>query len=1392
VRLPYVNLRWVAASLVVILLAALPVVGWGWWNRRPEKRWEAALDYYHQGENFRGVGKPTKPSEEDKAKARTAYEKARTQVEQFMDQAPKDPRMAEAQMLRFKVLWPLAGLKPDEAATLQNEAFRSGQVAARLDDKNIEAQAVMVFENFSQNNFSAAYPYARTLVDNLTPEKERQVELDDFNDYVIGAYYVLALKDLQNNHPDDALKDLEAGQAREKARPNAPGKPEPRWRSVLVEVLALQKKIELSAKDPTAAKKAEDRLKTVLNQSVERARNEAKEMVPAADGKPEMPRVATMSLTNSNGLIDVLLAGVVKADSHQTVADRADVLMQVCEKMAGTTGAAPHVYQEAVRGSSRLVFFNGGLPAANRLTSEEMVKVQAKAVAINDTVQKNGGAIDPSAYLDMSRTVLQTQNDRPRALEVVKRGLKVAADQHLPAKDPRVLALQSQAAWLLLLDRKVKEAEEYLAQIALQSQLSPDVAYMRGLGAVLDGRLDEGVKQLSAARTSARFKDTLPLLLGLSNAYLGMGQMENAAPVLEEVIKIRKVQEGKNREDEPWINVWQPTLTHSTLDLLRCYLTLALKITDKKEAKTYAAYVGRADELSKELKPTFLANDALAAWLNFDMARLRALEAKDPNSIEADVLRGKLTEMIGKLPPTAKDDPRVLWSEVNLILGQKETNPAVVGGAVAAPFGAPTDLAVRLGELGRLRAGAAWQWAKAEERITSAAAAQKDSLPTQLAWVRWQVINGRQEDALAKLSELEDKASTDQEKRRIRAARVGLLLAEGKKEEADKIIQTMRGQGGEDVTGDLLYVKMLLDSGDPAKADEVFKNVLNKHDQTGLYHYWKGQTALAGGDFMQAIQSYERSLEFVQFKALSENAILACVQGIQNGPPGKPDKANPEAALKEARRLRTAHPRDPAVLFAFAAAARVMDEVYGDDAMEGALNDLMKVLAEDKALAANGPYVAAQQWVAAGRPDRARKILEENRKHLPSLALAIQLAIADEDWAAAADDLKAVTALQPDLLDLPLWRAALHEARGESKEAKEIYTKFIEDNPKLNTGYLAMARLHERAKEYKEALAWVKKWREKMPDEVNGINALIRVLAEDGQAAEASKAAEDFIKDQVAKAKTAREEWEAKNPITEKDKDKAKEEADNRAKVRESIPDTLRLSMSLQFVTTFQKAKAFAEAERWLDGVAVPLLDKLPEDVKKSNRDSIKMVRASIAMSRGRQLKENDPERARLMDLAIKGYDEVYKDLPGDLISGNNLAWLYVKEKNDPNRAVALVDEVRKGKHKQEPVSPERLPVEFLDTIGTVYQASGRNQESFDLFKQAVDKHYVKEPRVLIYLGRAQQGLQRKADAYATFDKVINLATNQAKATPDPERKERLEKLIADARKEQKNIGIVK
>ena len=109
-------------------------------------------------------------------------------------------------------------------------------------------------------------------------------------------------------------------------------------------------------------------------------------------------------------------------------------------------------------------------------------------------------------------------------------------------------------------------------------------------------------------------------------------------------------------------------------------------------------------------------------------------------------------------------------------------------------------------------------------------------------------------------------------------------------------------------------------------------------------------------------------------------------------------------------------------------------------------------------------------------------------------------------------------------------------------------------------------------------------------------------------------------------------------------------------------------------------------------------------------RIAYKITRANLCMEQGRELKEGSPARSKLMEQAIQDYEAVYKERPGDLLAGNNLAWLLVKEKGEIGRPLDLIEEVRKGQFSHKTISPERLPLEFLDTLGVVYLANNRTR----------------------------------------------------------------------------------
>jgi predicted Zn-dependent protease len=1389
VRMPYLNIRVLILSFVIVLLIAGGVFGWRYYQDRPETLYKSAQEYYKEAE---------KQNETKDPKAQATYEKARTQIDAFLTRIPpQDPRASQAYLLKYNILKPLASLtdaKGDVESKklglyLNEQAFLAGDKAAGLDNNNLEAQAVVLDHHFRLNDFKGAYPYARTLTENLSNLDPKLAERESFQNYIVGAYYVLALRELETDHPDQALDYLAEGQKWEEKRRQTSG---PRWRAAYLEVLALQKKLDMAKKQGGSArvggganprevaKKTEQQLNDQMQKYVARASDEMKKTIPPAEGKSEMPQIATLSKTNIDGLIDLLLMSLKTADNAEMVQDRAELLLDVCQKLAGTSGAAPWIYQAAVHGSGVLASVNAQINPEKRIKPEELGKLQERVVAINDSVMKNGGVINPGAYLEMSRTA-ERENNYPRALKIALDGLKACGD--LPPSDRQVLELHAQAAWLLLLDHKVKEADEHLAVIAAQQKYAPHVAYLQGLGAVLDGRLEDGVSKLKEAQKAPQFKDQLPLLLGLAHAYMGMGQSENAVPVLEQLRKKLKDKGKQNKEEEFWANTWLPDQQRATSNLMKAELDLALRSTDPAQIRVHFE---KAAECFKELKDSFLAEDAIASLVNYQLTRLRIAEASQANPLVVEGLRKDIDQLLGSVPAASKDDPRILWIQVKADLSQHVQDPATIAGSLLTPLGAPNDMAVRLGELGRLRAGFNWQFVKAEQRILDASKKQKDSMAIQLAWVRWLLGMGRNEEAIANLSELQNKAKDDKERRRLLAFRAQLLLQSGKAGEADKIIKELQGGSGEDINALQLYIDEVLAGGDVARAQEEMKKAAAKYDQSGMYHFQRGKIDMLNGDYAQAIHSFERSLEFTQFKAGSEAGLYQSILGLMSGPAGKPEKANPEAAFNEVKALRKRHQDDPAILLAYAQVARLMDEVYGETGMEGALNKLIDVIKEKQPNnAPAGPLQAAREWLAAGRPDRAREMLKAYPGHIPTLVMATQLAVADEDWVAVADDLKRLKELAPNAVELPLWQGALEEARGDSKEAKKTYEQFIKDHPKLDVGYLAMVRVDEHAGKYDSALEWIGKLRKELPDDTNAAVAHVRILAREGKTDEADKTADAFIQSQMKRLRERMDEEEHKRPTTDKD------ELDRRAKARAESLNAAELVLTNQLANAFEQAKAYPQAEKWLTDRLMPLVKKMPESKQKDSMLALNLALGSVYMEQGRQLPENAPQRRELMAKAIQLYDEVWQAMPGSLVAGNNLAWLLVKEKREAPRALALVEEVRKGKYSQKPVSAERLPIEFLDTVGVVMRFNGQNQDSLNLFKEA-QQRYARDPRVTIHLAQSQKALGMRLDAFNTFKQAIDQADERMKSTPNPDRKQDWQKVIDEAKGGQKELQIIR
>jgi predicted Zn-dependent protease len=1104
VRLPVINFRFVFFSVLIVLLLAGGVFGWYWWSNRPDYLFKSAVAYFQAADEAR--------KKEDLVQARQCYESADKQLQTLLE-PDKTPNDSRAWMLRWKVLEGLGRMAArddsERSIKLLTEARICAQRAAR-DPSNLEAQAVVLSYFFANDDFDHAEPYARSLVDHLG---SNTLDLENPEGYIAGAFFVLARAALQPRpiaHPDEALDLIRS--AAEWEQKGTAAKPLPRWRSIDIEARALKIKAEQAKGSSSPGKGKVPRgpqpsasellgqLQSRMAPWVDRVRNELQTEKPASGDKPAQPELTTLSPTDTRGLLDFLLLSIEVAPDAAAVQERADLLLQVAEQVSSVPNCPPHALRETARAVALLPALLSRLPRSQAPRLEELTKLNDRIDKFGLRAQKEGLSLDAGTYLTMARNAhamvrdADTKKYWEQAVQLARKGLDTARARKLPPKNPVVLELNEELAWLLLLQQKTSDAEkEPLAELARHKEMLPTVHYLRGLAAVRDGRLEEGVRELLQAQTSTKFAQQVPLLIGLSYAYMGLARYDRALPVLE---KLQVIYENKARfkpDDELFSQEWMPGLSAVGLEICRCHLALANQAN--LEPRLQQQHFQRALQYQAALRGDEMGPAADALVVNAYVAQARRLRTTQP--LQADRTLEIAHKFLESIPQALRDDPRLVWAQVNLILSEQETNPLAVASAVPLSLGAGSDLGVRLAGNGQLQEGLAWQWQKAEQLLTGLAA-HKDNLQAQFSWCLWLRQRGRLDEALAYLSDLETHASSPENRRQVQLVRAALMLRRGLTEDARKLIEGLEKEQADLAAEVLAISNTALVGGDKGALKERVEKALSKHEQSALLHYWQGQLQQASGNFPEAIQAYERALQFAQFRNLTEAGLLTCVLALAGSPKGGPD-----VAFKEADRLAAAYPSDPAVLLAYAATACQMDNIYGREGMEGALMRLQQVLAETGQSPAVGAYLAAVQWNLAGRPDWARKVLVEkalpaNQHHVPSLVLALQLALADEDWQAAQAFVQTLQQLHPNLQEIPQWQAAILVGLGETAKARKIYEDYVSRYPEQHTGYLGLAALSEKAGDYRTALDWVTKWRAMNPNDLNGLRAQVRILARTG------------------------------------------------------------------------------------------------------------------------------------------------------------------------------------------------------------------------------------------------------------------------------------------------------
>ena len=383
------------------------------------------------------------------------------------------------------------------------------------------------------------------------------------------------------------------------------------------------------------------------------------------------------------------------------------------------------------------------------------------------------------------------------------------------------------------------------------------MSYLQGLAAVLDGRLDDGVRLLNEAiKKDAGFAKDWTLQIALQHAYMAQGRYGEAIPLLQTLYKEGAKLRNKDLELEPWLEAWLPNFDNALLSVYRCHLILSQQMTPEEQKnpkllkaqsdgdKFRNAQLGQAMGYLNELRKTPAGPDAELMLVNRNLEESRRLASIDEPERARDAK--KEAEDILEKVRAKRDDVNVLWAKVRMVLSSPITEPTMLASSVADPPAAPSDPWLRLAEVARLRQAEAWQWQTAEHLVEEYATRQ-NSLPARFAWVRWLQMRGRNEEAIANLASLDQFAKTKEEKEAVRGFRALLEIGQGPNEETRKLIANLSHDKPDLSTELLQLIYEVQTNPDPSVWRAKVEQLLSKHEQSGLLHLVRSATACRRG-----------------------------------------------------------------------------------------------------------------------------------------------------------------------------------------------------------------------------------------------------------------------------------------------------------------------------------------------------------------------------------------------------------------------------------------------------------------------------------------------------------------------------------------------------------------
>ena len=594
-----------------------------------------------------------------------------------------------------------------------------------------------------------------------------------------------------------------------------------------------------------------------------------------------------------------------------------------------------------------------------------------------------------------------------------------------------------------------------------------------------------------------------------------------------------------------------------------------------------------------------------------------------------------------------------------------------------------------------------------------------------LFYAEWLIQTQRTERAIDYLKDPAQFPPTDPLAQRL----LGLAyLRAGQREQAQQILSTLPN----DPNLDLLLIQT---AATREAGEKQLREALKRYENQGRFRIYEAMLRLQEGKFAEAIRGFASAVEFSEVRsAARQGMLLAFVRYLQV----QPDKAR-ELALQYVNELENF----PSLYLVLADAALLTEDV-GEPTdrwevcktMYAALNKWEEVAFQQGIPRADILLTKARAHLLAGYPERARREALNNRAqnptHAPTLMFLCELSLLPPaDLTGAQNYLAEAQKQAPNDPALPYLQARVAQASGNLDAAIAIYRKLVQERPDDPLPRSLLVKTLEEAGQKDQALTEARQWFSRLPDDINALATLIRLLVLHKAQPEALTTADEFLKRQLD---SLHKRLEGQQPPLSPQE-------------REQRLQAARTTVLLATASAFHKAQDFEEAARR----AREVLTSDPNHV------GALLLLGEIAMARQR------------WDEAISIYNTILKLRPRHFVAGNNLAWILAEKLQQPAQALAIVQDIWKGRPDLPPVAPERLPADFLDTVGVIYSKLQRPDlypEMRSIFEAAI-RRYPTDPRMYLYLAHAQAALGERSKARENYDQAIRLASNNCPLPPD-------------------------